>query len=699
MNKKKHYSLAFQMSFACILPLIIVAMGLAFVFYSVNNKMIKQNISDKISVAIKKSASDIKNVLVAPDNMIRASSAYIEKNYEKDKIYDFLKIIHHENTEAFSIYYADKTFNVRGKTGIFCDSTDWEPDSDWIPSERDWFKGAVFSTPDVFYSDPYVDSMTKDVCITLSRVVQSPMKIVLGAVATDISIRDFSKAITNENYSENCEVYLLSKKGKFILHKSVDKVMNSNYFAESKLFGDEKIAAEKLRGSKVEFISDSYFAVQKVDGLDYYIVCEGPLSDFSSRIKNSLFKIFLGIAAVILVFVIAILVVAKKLTAIFKKLAADCGKLADGDLTEEYDDCITTEASDLSRGFNTFTKNISALVSNIASSSLRMGVSTKNLEISADSIRSAVDVSSKSINEMSAYVQKEKNAVADANVAVQRIVSETSSLDQEIQKQNQLVITSSESIQGVIEKTMTVSDRASEAVEQVLELVDESSADKALIAKSTQEILQVKEESLALLEMNKVISDVASRTNLLAMNAAIEAAHAGEAGKGFAVVADEIRKLAVTTTAQAKDSTESIEQIQAKIAAIADSSVGVEKSFANTIVKIGEIESVVRGLNQISTEQSQASQGVVDSLEMIKNSSLKVKENVSGISSSTQDAFNVCRNLLEMSERVDEELSECTKASENLQSASEKIQDISSGINENVMNLSKKINVFKLRRK
>ncbi len=699
MNKKKHYSLAFQMSFACILPLIIVAMGLAFVFYSVNNKMIKQNISDKISVAIKKSASDIKNVLVAPDNMIRASSAYIEKNYEKDKIYDFLKIIHHENTEAFSIYYADKTFNVRGKTGIFCDSTDWEPDSDWIPSERDWFKGAVFSTPDVFYSDPYVDSMTKDVCITLSRVVQSPMKIVLGAVATDISIRDFSKAITNENYSENCEVYLLSKKGKFILHKSVDKVMNSNYFAESKLFGDEKIAAEKLRGSKVEFISDSYFAVQKVDGLDYYIVCEGPLSDFSSRIKNSLFKIFLGIAAVILVFVIAILVVAKKLTAIFKKLAADCGKLADGDLTEEYDDCITTEASDLSRGFNTFTKNISALVSNIASSSLRMGVSTKNLEISADSIRSAVDVSSKSINEMSAYVQKEKNAVADANVAVQRIVSETSSLDEEIQKQNQLVITSSESIQGVIEKTMTVSDRASEAVEQVLELVDESSADKALIAKSTQEILQVKEESLALLEMNKVISDVASRTNLLAMNAAIEAAHAGEAGKGFAVVADEIRKLAVTTTAQAKDSTESIEQIQAKIAAIADSSVGVEKSFANTIVKIGEIESVVRGLNQISTEQSQASQGVVDSLEMIKNSSLKVKENVSGISSSTQDAFNVCRNLLEMSERVDEELSECTKASENLQSASEKIQDISSGINENVMNLSKKINVFKLRRK
>ncbi|MCR5081033.1 MAG: methyl-accepting chemotaxis protein [Treponema sp.] len=699
MNKKKHYSLAFQMSFACILPLIIVAMGLAFVFYSVNNKMIKQNISDKISVAIKKSASDIKNVLVAPDNMIRASSAYIEKNYEKDKIYDFLKIIHHENTEAFSIYYADKTFNVRGKTGIFCDSTDWDPDSDWIPSERDWFKGAVFSTPDVFYSDPYVDSMTNDVCITLSRVVQSPMKIVLGAVATDISIRDFSKAITNENYSENCEVYLLSKKGKFILHKSVDKVMNSNYFAESKLFGDEKIAAEKLRGSKVEFIGDSYFAVQKVDGLDYYIVCEGPLSDFSSRIKNSLFKIFLGVAAVILVFVIAILVVAKKLTAIFKKLAADCGKLADGDLTEEYDDCITTEASDLSRGFNTFTKNISALVSNIASSSLRMGVSTKNLEISADSIRSAVDVSSKSINEMSAYVQKEKSAVADANVAVQRIVSETSSLDEEIQKQNQLVISSSESIQGVIEKTMTVSDRASEAVEQVLELVDESSADKALIAKSTQEILQVKEESLALLEMNKVISDVASRTNLLAMNAAIEAAHAGEAGKGFAVVADEIRKLAVTTTAQAKDSTESIEQIQAKIAAIADSSVGVEKSFANTIVKIGEIESVVRGLNQISTEQSLASQGVVDSLEMIKNSSLKVKENVSGISSSTQDAFNVCRNLLEMSERVDEELSECTKASENLQSASEKIQNISSGINENVMNLSKEINVFKLRRK
>ena len=195
----------------------------------------------------------------------------------------------------------------------------------------------------------------------------------------------------------------------------------------------------------------------------------------------------------------------------------------------------------------------------------------------------------------------------------------------------------------------------------IQQLMSSSKVEHEHIARSTKAVEQIGEDSASLALMNKVIGNVAEETTLLAMNAAIEAAHAGVMGKGFAVVASEIRKLAETTTVQAKGSSGALTKIEKRITEITSLSGRIEGAYAQTNDLILKSNSVAAQVKLTAEEQAGRSQQVLQNLKEIQSITSQVKTEAEHIKVEADASRQMSGKLTEMSEAIQVRLTEVVK--------------------------------------
>jgi methyl-accepting chemotaxis protein len=140
------------------------------------------------------------------------------------------------------------------------------------------------------------------------------------------------------------------------------------------------------------------------------------------------------------------------------------------------------------------------------------------------------------------------------------------------------------------ESLLTASNAGRDSMQNVIELVKDVSS-----------------QSVRLLETNEIIDSIASQTNLLAMNAAIEAAHAGDAGKGFSVVSDEIRKLAESSSEQSKVIEEELKKAVATIETIVGASALADEAFSSVATQIRQANGLIQEIRMAMKEQTEGS--------------------------------------------------------------------------------------------
>jgi methyl-accepting chemotaxis protein len=260
----------------------------------------------------------------------------------------------------------------------------------------------------------------------------------------------------------------------------------------------------------------------------------------------------------------------------------------------------------------------------------------------------------------------ESESVRETVESVRDIVSSIEALDRAVESQSESIASSSHLIEEMVKGIRDIQATVHEA-NVITENLGESSKDgRKTLEQLSDDMTRLAERSVALEDANKTISNIAAQTNILAMNAAIEAAHAGEAGRGFSVVSSEIRKLAVESNRESESISAEIKSMTQAMTEIRQVSGRTVESMNNIFMKLSEMSSSFANIKDTIEMQAVNSGRVVEALERIRNMADEVNRDSGKIQRGSVIIDKSVKDLQTVSEDVGQSVSTAQQASRQI---------------------------------
>jgi methyl-accepting chemotaxis protein len=311
-----------------------------------------------------------------------------------------------------------------------------------------------------------------------------------------------------------------------------------------------------------------------------------------------------------------------------------------------------------------------------------MAVSVVQIADAADQVLAKTQGQMESVNTSTKTVKELTDLVETLGESV---ATQTSSMSQGSAAVEQMVGNIS-SIGGVTEKMTAQLKTVGEASEEGRRIQDES----------RQRISEIVEQSQALQEANKIIATIAAQTNLLAMNAAIEAAHAGESGRGFAVVADEIRKLAENSSSESKKIGAELKQIVTTIDKIVRDSEASGNAFAEVSNRISETEKLVFEVDHAIREQKTGASQVMDSLRTMNETNTQVSENSRKMAQGNEEMLREINTLHDHAKEIQTRMEEVSEGIGKIKSGAQEVSNLAAASHSTIEKISSIVNEFEV---